>query len=417
MSYLDSVLVKNSNARRLFAGQLLSQVFDRVTSLGLIWLLTEKFDVSAVSWFLVAGGLPHLLFSLHSGKWIHRLGILRTLIVSDFFRSGLYFLAAALVYFTDSSSSLSFFFLLAFLTNVAASLFNPAVMTVPIYVAEGKQVQGLTALLTACGSVSVVLGPLIAVLLSEKVGLSGIFLVTAVAYAIAGFASSLVRLQRQPTVETEDGQAVLPSPLQVIRQYKLLGFMLISFLAMNLLFGPMQIIFPGYAKEIYGRSLDGLAWLESSLGIGMILGGLALSTFQVPFTVVRSIAVGLILSSICYFAFASTSDFMLGRWAIGFFGFFISCANVMIINLFQQEPAEKDVPSIMALANLIGVASIPLSLAVTSFIVKAVSISTLAMASSAGLILLSLVTAIRLHQMTPAPVAVLTAGPELQEKP
>jgi MFS family permease len=408
MGLIDSVLIKNKSARWLFLGQLLSQIFDRVTSLGLIWYLTQKFSVSSTSWFLVFGGLPHLLFSLNSGRWIQRLGILRTLVLTDFFRSGLYLVAALVTSTGTDFESIGFFFAIAFLSNVAASLFNPAVMTVPLTLAEGKEVQSLTALLTSCGSFSVVLGPLIAVLLSQKIGLSGVFLVTGIAYAVAGGASAMVRRQTRtqdvsaPPSDSDDGVGL--SSYQIVRQYRVLGFMLGSFLAMNLLLGPLQIIFPVFSKDVYGRAFDGMAWLESSLGVGMILGGLLLTMIQIPWTVIRSITVSLILASLCYLIFTASSDFVTGRWALGAFGFFLSCANVMIINLFQSEPAEKDVPSVMALANMIGVASVPLSLAATSYFVQVISVPALAMTTAGALVAVSLTTGVWLNRRIPAEV-------------
>jgi predicted MFS family arabinose efflux permease len=411
MGLSESVLVKNKNARWLFAGQWLSQVFDRVTSLGLIWFLSEKFSVSMTSWFLVFAGLPHLLLALKSGPWIQRIGILRTLIWSDYFRSALYFVASIAVY-AGGFESLPWFFALAFLTNVAASLFNPAVMTVPLSLAAGKEVQSLTALLTSCGSFAVVLGPLIGVLLFQRVGLSGIFLITAFAYAVAGFASARVSLAVQADASATSAEtspeSLAPSltppvtppvtpPLEVLRRYRVIALMLGSFLAMNLLLGPLQVIFPAYAKEVYGRAFDGMAWLESSLGLGMIAGGLLLSFVELPWSKVRNIAVTLSLASLSYLAFAVATDFVAGRLAIGAFGFFLSGANVVIINLFQSEPAESDVPQVMAFANLIGVAAAPLSLVLTSFAVQKIAITTFAIGTSAALVVVSIFTAFVLN--------------------
>jgi MFS family permease len=403
MGLSEAVLVKNKNARWLFAGQWLSQVFDRVTSLGLIWFLSEKFSVSMTSWFLVFAGLPHLLLALKSAPWIRRMGVLRTLIWSDYFRSALYFVASIAVY-AGGFESLPWFFALAFLTNVAASLFNPAVMTVPLSLAADKEVQSLTALLTSCGSFAVVLGPLIGVLLFQRVGLSGIFLITSFAYAGAGFASARVSLavQANASVTSADTSPESPapavaSPLEVLRRYRVIALMLGSFLAMNLLLGPLQVIFPAYAKEVYGRAFDGMAWLESSLGIGMIAGGLLLSFVELPWSKVRNIAVTLSLASLSYLAFAVATDFVAGRLAIGAFGFFLSGANVVIINLFQSEPAESDVPQVMAFANLIGVAAAPLSLVLTSFAVQEIAITTFAIGTSTALVVVSIFTAFVLN--------------------
>lgn len=76
---------------QVILGQLLAQVSDRMTGLGLIWVVTEKFGENWVTWYLVIGGLPHLLLSPVSARVISKVGAISTVISADLIRFLLFF--------------------------------------------------------------------------------------------------------------------------------------------------------------------------------------------------------------------------------------------------------------------------------------------------------------------------------------
>jgi DHA3 family macrolide efflux protein-like MFS transporter len=380
----------DSNARKIFCGQLGSQICDRMTSIGLIWVVTESYGAQWIPWYLAIGGLPHLLLSTFSAQRIQNLGALRVVVVSDYFRSLLYLAAFLLV--LKHSIPMSVLFALVFITNIAAAFFNPALMSLPIRISRAEHLESLTALINSCSSLALVLGPLVAVLLFKFAGLSGIFLVTSIAYGLAGLASSGIRLSPEPAAAPAEDPGAASGSWQILRADTLILNILVVFFLMNLLFGPLQISLPAYAQQIYRAHLNGLAWLEGSLGAGMIAGSTFLTFFRVPGARLTRVTGGILISSVAYLGFSLTHSLWAGCLAIFLLGLSLGASNVWILNLFQERPPARSVPVIMSFVNLISVASIPFSMAVAGLVLPHTNIRILATVCAAGLLVLSAFT-------------------------
>ncbi len=353
---------------QVILGQLLAQVSDRMTGLGLIWVVTEKFGENWVTWYLVIGGLPHLLLSPVSARVIRKVGAILTVISSDLIRFLLFFAATFTLRTVTGTQDLMLIFLLIFISNCFAALFNPAILTLPLELEHGTRVQGLTAQLSTVTSLVTVIGPLLGMLCFQQFGLQGLFLITSFSYLLSGV---LTWTLRHKTSFVAPPQGEIPQNiLQTLKNNPLVSTMLFIFLLMNLLLSPLQVQMPYLAKNAFSGSFNALAGMEMALGFGIFIGGLVLSFYSIKTRELRwtwyfLVAIGLFFLSfqlLDVLPFGLLDSLPLRLGPLAFMGVFMGLANILIINIFQSHPKTEHVPNIMSLVNLISVAAVPVSL-------------------------------------------------------
>lgn len=387
-------VLADKNAARLFCGQLISQVCDKMMTVGLIWVLTERASLAVIPWFLAVSALPHLLLAWKAGHWTNLLGPLKTVIWADWIRAAIFAALAFVWPRVAPGSQLAVLFGASFLANLASALFNPAIMSLPLYLGESSALQQLTAVIDSCFSLGNILGPLCSALLYPWLGLRGLFLFNGLSYALAAALESGV-LTRLPASAAEDaGAESRASGMgELLRGDSLLRVMLGGFLGMNLFFGPLLVFLPLFAKAAYGGTIGTLASLETSLGAGTALGGVALSLIPFGAKPGAKIRAGMTVMAAAYVAFALTRAPWQGCACLAALGFFLATSNVFILNLFQSRPAPKDVPTVMSLVNLISTASLPFSMAAIGLLVGKVEVRSLAVACSCMLLLVTVLLA------------------------
>jgi DHA3 family macrolide efflux protein-like MFS transporter len=345
----------------LFSGQFLSQICDKMASLGLLWVLKDRFSGSSLAIFLALSGLPHLLLFKKSAEGLQKYSPRRLMIISDLGRAAL-FLFFAVMLMIEPELPLGVFLSLIFLVNVAAAFFNPAILTLPAQWGDEKKTRSLTALVQFCVAISPVLGPLFCSLLFARVGLSGVALTTGVAYLIA--AGTALALQVPSEKNIEDNPPGFD--WKIIQAQREIFILLASFLLMNLFSARLFLALPIYVEKIFKGDLQTYASLEMSLGLGMVCGSLILSLLKVKFERKRAIFSALGLSSVFFLGFSISSNLDFSLAALFLLGFFVSFANVLILEHFQLEALPRSLSSVMVSVNLISVAALPLSMLLAS---------------------------------------------------
>ena len=378
------------NNQKLILSQACSQVCDKMTSIGLLWVVAELGGASAVPKFLACAGLPHILLSPVGARAIARFGALRLVVSTDLFRGLIYLVAAAMLFAGGVSPSMPMLITLVVLTNLAAALFNPSIFTLPMKMAEGSALVSLNAALTTGFSLAGVIGPLAAIAIYAKGNLAALFLITAFAYLGAAFLGSRIRIKPSSAGEA----ASSPPLLEVTRNLDgVILLMLLLFLGMNMLLAPAQVAMPVYAKDHLGGSIHALAALEFAMGAGMIAGAFLLSLFQLPGSRIRQSSAALVFMAICYLGFAFTFSLALSSLACLGVGLAVGVANVLIMSEFQARPLPHYVPTVMVMVNTISVASVPISMSLSSLILERWSVPQLTQYSAVALLLLTLSSA------------------------
>jgi DHA3 family macrolide efflux protein-like MFS transporter len=374
--------LKDPNSARLFSAQMISQACDKMMTVGLIWVLIQNYSPSLIPWFLGVAALPHLLLSWSSGRWTMSWGPLKTVFWTDVFRGVLFvllWLLCLLFWKTISAEhDLEVLFAFVFVSNLAGALFNPAILSLPVFLPDQSLLQQTTALIDSCFSLGNIVGPLLSTALYPLVGLSGLFLFNGLSYLFAAVLESQIQVVKPgpplAEVEAEAGTRISQSRSmrKLLSSDPLLSFMLGGFLAINIFLGPLMVFLPMFAKTQYQGTIGTLAVLETAIAFGTLLGGLALAVIRLDSKKGVKIATSMMAVALSYVAFSLSSTVWAGCLILFVLGFSLSMVNIFSLNLFQSRPRPEDVPTIMSLVNLISTASLPFSMIIVGYLVEKV---------------------------------------------
>ena len=375
--------LRNSNVRRVVLSQLLSQICDKLMIVAVMWVIADKIAPSWLPWYVVAGGLPHLLLAAFSGRLIAKIHLLRAVISTEVFR-GVVLLSFAW-FAPQEVPSIYALLVLTFLINLGSAIFNPAILSLPTRIADDEMRPQVNAMIDACFSLANVIGPVLSVVLFAHFGLGGLILLNGVSYLIAALVQSGVRFIDGDASGSEshnDVKATATTVSSVLAHEPLLRKMLATFLAINIFGAPFAMIFPLYVKQVYHLDLKALATLETSFGAGAVLGAILLSVVHFgaklgPKIIYAILAVGL---SLVAFSFGTTLP--VGSVSLFAMGLTLSMANVWLLTLFQSVTSPEEVPTLMGLVNMVSVAATPVSLAITGLIINLFPITQIAVVSS-----------------------------------
>ena len=238
------------------------------------------------------------------------------------------------------------------------------------------------------------MGPLLSAVLYPVLGLKGLFIFNGASYFLAAFMESKIKMA--PVENPEASPLVENASMgKVFRKDSLVAFMLGLFLAMNLFLGPLMVFLPLFVKRIYQGSINTLAWLETSMALGMVLGGVFLSVANLNLRRGKIISAMMVVA-ISYLGFTFAKQPWEGALCLLVLGAFLAMSNILALNLFQVRPAQQDVPTVMSLVNLISVASLPVSMICVGFLVEKIEIHRLAL--SFGCILLAITLGAFFHK-------------------
>ncbi len=381
---LSLATLASSNVRRVIASQCLSQICDKLMVVALMWVIADKYAAAWVPWYVAVGGLPHLLLAGYSGRIIRRFGVLRSLVGSELFR-GLALIVFA--FYVDSETPpIMALLILTGIVNFASAIFNPAILTLPLSIADDKTRPQVNAMIDACFSLANVLGPVLSVILFAKYGLRTLMVLNGLSYLLAGAIQSGViipnKIQDSKVGPLDSKPASSASLGTILRREHLVRQMSVSFLAINLFGAPFLMLFPLYVKQVYHLDIGALATLETFFGAGALVGAITLSF--VPFLsklgprIVKSIiAVGLALV-----AFSLSRSLTVGSAALFVMGLSLTFANIWILTLFQTIVVESEVPTVMGLVNLVSVAATPISLGLTGLVLGYFDVTEFSLTSS-----------------------------------
>jgi DHA3 family macrolide efflux protein-like MFS transporter len=394
MSLINIDVLKDKNSLLIFVSQLVSTICDKMMSIGLIWYLTKEYSINVVPWFLAVSFLPHLMMAFFSTPIINRVGALRTVIASEFFRGTILFILFASIYFLklEGNPLLAILFVSGFFVGLGSSLFNPAILSLPPKLVAPDKVMGLNALIDSSMSISTILGATFAIFILSFVDLKTLILINALSFVWAGILQMGLKTREQ-SAPSIGGNTAEIGPMFVLKKYPDIARMLISFLFLNLVFTPILVMIPWYVQKIYMGDSSSLAIIEGAMGVGAFVTGLYLSfsSFQVNTNKrISMIALVSFLFGLFFLIFAYSYFTWHGAVVLFSIGIISTFLNIQVLTYFQTALLEEEIPAIMTAVNIISAAAVPLSLVFSGLIFPHVSIPNFAKLSGVLIIFIAL---------------------------
>lgn len=349
----------SQNVIKLTAAQLITNLCDKMLLVSSVWFMTVNYGKHWLTALLVFSTLPHLASLIFSSKIIRRYTPLYTMIASDYFRFFVFIGMGTLMYFAHHINP--FLLLITFLlANSAAALFNPAMLSLPLVIAEKSQLQRIMSLISSTVSISRIVGPALAVGFYQFGGLTITLLIAAIGYFVAATLEIGIKMVGKNIYEVENKLENFRLGIrEFYKRYRFIFQMLILFFVINLFFVPLQLYMPLYSRFIFDGTLKTLSGMEISLGLGALAATLILTIFQWQHSIWTKVVMSYLAMSAAYLAFASSTVAAFAYGSLFLLGAFSTVGNIVTLNLLQVYPEVKDVPAIMAFVNFTSVAASP----------------------------------------------------------
>lgn len=265
----------------IWVGQLVSGVGSRLTSFALgIWVYQTTGSTTRFALIFVAMAVPALLISPIAGALVDRWDRRRTMIVCDAV-SALTMFALALLYATDTLA-LWHVYAGVGISAMANAFLQPAYAASIPLLASQEQLTRVNGLVQTGFAIAQVGGPLLAGVLVSTISMQGVLIVDALTFVIGVVALLFARVPRPARSEgAEQGlwQEAATGFRYVRDRGGLLGLLLV-FGATNFLFGIASIAITPLVLSFADAALLGVQMAVG--GCGLLLGGLAMSTWGGP---------------------------------------------------------------------------------------------------------------------------------------
>jgi MFS transporter, DHA3 family, macrolide efflux protein len=284
-------VLRNANFRNLWLGQVVSQIGDYFAFLALTVVVSGFSDNAEETTFAVTGmmlafTLPRLLFGLLAGVFVDRWDRRRTMLVSDFLRSGITLMMVPAVL----SGNLWAMYALAFAMSAVGTLFNPAKGALIPALVPAEHLISANSLSQTTHMLAILIGPALA---GSTLALAGAgnewvaFIVDSASYLVSAGMIWLVRSPVRAAVQAVGAAAAqgagavrqvwleLLVGLKALFLNRSMATLAVIFAFVMLGIGAINVLWVVWMKEHFGYVDTELAWRFSVLDIGFGAGMIA----------------------------------------------------------------------------------------------------------------------------------------------
>ncbi len=345
---------ENPHWRRTFfpiwIGQAFSLIGSRLVGFALIWYLTESTGSAIVlTTVSLVGMLPEMVLAPFAGALVDRWNRQKVMIVADSCIALVTLFLGLL--FALGIVEIWHIYVLMFARSIGGAFHYPAMSaSTSLMVPKEKltKIQGLNQILS--GALAIVAAPLGALAI-ETLSIGNVLFIDVITAVIAIIPLFFVTIP-QPNVVTTEEQKANPiktmlkdvaEGMKYVYHWKGLFYILLLATGINAIINPAFSLLPLLVNKTFGRGAAALASIETTLGTGMILGSLLLSTWGgfkkkvMTSTAALSVwVVGLLLM-----AFAPVERFWMLILGMAIFGVTNPIVNGPINAIFQEgiDPA------------------------------------------------------------------------------
>ena len=284
-------------------GQVISTVGDACGNIALTWWILDVTGSPAmISTILAPALIVQTLLTPVLGPLGDRLSRKRLILTSDLVRG----IAIAVLATTALRGSFEVPVILAVYALFAAgsALFNSNHMSIVPQLVPPDALQGAVRMSQSVHAIGRVAGGVVAGLLVSTVGVGWTLMLDAGSFAVAVLMTAAIvgpaggtarRGSKEPADHPTSFITELRDGFAAVHRVTLLFWLSIAIAFFNLLLSPMQVLLPTYAKVTRGMPAWFLGGLESSLGVGIIVGALGIGVLEKTPRLLSSVVVGLLL--------------------------------------------------------------------------------------------------------------------------
>lgn len=357
----------------VWTGQAISLIGSRLAQFALVWWLTETTGSATVlAMATLVAILPSVILGPFAGALVDRWSRRRVMIVAD---SLIAAVSAWLAYlFWTGSMSIWHVYVAMLLREIGTAFHWPAMQASTSLMVPKEHLSRVAGLnQTMQGALNIVSPPLGALLLSllPLHAIMGIDVGTAIIAISPLFFVVIpqpVRAERASGGAEREGSVWddMLVGLRYVRGWPGLMAVMIMAMIINFVVNPAFSLMPLLVTDHFRGGALELGWLQSSWGIGMLLGGLLLSIWGGFRRRVYTSLMGLVLSGvgIAGIGLASQDGLVVAAAAIFVAGFMNPLVNGPLFAILQATVKPEMQGRVFTLAGSLSAAMMPLSLAI-----------------------------------------------------
>jgi MFS family permease len=290
-------LLRNSNFRWLWLGQIISNYGDSLTSLALLILINRLTgSTAAIATVAILMALPQVTIGMVAGVFVDRWSRKTTMIVSDILRGGLV-LGFLLVRNPDDVWIL---YALTLLQATVGVFFSPARMALLANVVAPAELLGANSIAQTSRIIFALLGTASAgVIIGLWEDFAVIFIVDAITFLLSAFFTWRVLAPHQQSARVQASARVILAELmagmRVIFSSRVLTGVLVSAAIVMLGVGAVNVLFVPLLINELGLPETWFGAIEAAQVAGMVAGGALLTALSMKLQPTRIISLGLIV--------------------------------------------------------------------------------------------------------------------------
>ncbi|MCA1031219.1 MFS transporter [Bacillus timonensis] len=284
-------LLKNKDYFRFLCAQVISHVGDGITRLAIIYLVaTLSKDPLAIGLVIFAHLLPSAVFGIFLGPLADKYSRKWIMVGSDFYRM---FIVLVMMLFHDSVPVL---ISLIVLQGIGTALFDPArSASIPDIVGEDK-IQQAISISQGTRAAMEIIGPSIGGLLMVLNNFHIIFSVDAVTFLLSALllmTLTITRKQDQPSSTNKEGYFTqIRSGIKEVVGIPALRFLLLLLVPVTLVVGMTNTNLISVLTKTFEVSGTHFGFIQSSSGVGAIVGSMILAPFLIKVFRPSSVLIG-----------------------------------------------------------------------------------------------------------------------------
>jgi DHA3 family macrolide efflux protein-like MFS transporter len=373
MQNLEHPTPKNWAVRffTIWTGQAFSLFGSSLVQFALVWWLTQKTGSATVlataSLFAV---MPQILFGLFAGTYVDRSSRRMVMIVSD----GLIALVSLILayLFWIGKAEVWHIYLVMAIRSTGGAFHFPAMAASTSLMVPKDQLARVAGMNQTLGGLVNIIAPPVGALFVAVLPNEGILMIDVVTALLAitplFFFSIPQPIVSQSAVDPSAPQASFMDDMRagfryIVSWHGLLAIALMATL-LNFFMAPISALMPLLVTEFFNKGVLEFGALDSFFGIGMIIGGVTLSTWGgFKKKILTSLSgIALVSFGILAIALAPADMFWIIPAAMFFVGFLIPMVNGPLHALLQTIVAPDMQGRVMSLLNSAATAMMPISL-------------------------------------------------------
>lgn len=378
-------MLKNTNILRFLLGQSLSFLGSMLVQYALIWHLTlTTKSGSIMTLAILASFIPNLLISPFAGAWADTYPRKWVIIFADGFIALVTLIIA--VFFVRTDLSVSIILLVLTVRAIGSAIYLPALRSFIPELVEEKELSKVQGIQSSIESAVTILGPILAAFLLANVEMFYILLIDVITASFAILINMGIKVQTNKHSE-KSKQSILQDWKDGFSYMKQHDFLLKFFFfaaAVNFLIAPVALLNTLQTVTKFGDEAWRLSYTEIAFGIGMLLGGLALSKYEGFKNRMTTLLVTVLLFGVLSMGLSFSPNFIFYLGIMFLFGLVIPYHNVPSTVIIQEKVEDTYLGRVFGVFSMISSSIMPLSLVLLGPLADWIGID--AVVSLAGLV-------------------------------